>query len=288
MRRSLLVLLALCAASFPIPLHAAPLRVVCAEAVWCNIAQQLGGETVHTDSILTSRQIDPHDFQVSPETARRVAQADIVVENGAEYDSWVDSLLDGQENPSRDVINIGQTASWRPGDNPHLFDDVRAVRLYAERLTDILKQRLPDKKAELDTQAAAFAHDLDKLQARLSTLRFQFNGVDVAASEPIGGPLFKALGISVTDPDFALAIMNHNEPSPEAVANLEDTLRHHDVRALIINPVVSDPAVDRLIELAQHVGVPVLPLMEMLPADQNWQDWLNARIDAIAQALRPS
>lgn len=46
-------------------------------------------------SILGDAAQDPHGFEPSPSVARQVADAAIVVLNGADYDPWMQRLLGG-------------------------------------------------------------------------------------------------------------------------------------------------------------------------------------------------
>src|SRR6201989_1088281 len=67
--------------------------VVAAENAYGDIARQLGADRVDVTSILTNPSQDPHLFETAPGTVRKLAAAQIVVLNGADYDPWMDKLL---------------------------------------------------------------------------------------------------------------------------------------------------------------------------------------------------
>src|SRR5690348_18216436 len=91
--------LLLCGASLG---HAAqPIAIVAAENFYGDVAQQLAGDQVKVTSILSSPDGDPHTFEASPSTARAIADARIVVENGADYDPWVEKLLSASPSTAR-------------------------------------------------------------------------------------------------------------------------------------------------------------------------------------------
>ena len=69
------------------------IALVAAENFYGNVAQQIGGDRVSVTSILSNPDQDPHLFEVSPTIIRQVAAARIVVYNGADYDPWIEKLL---------------------------------------------------------------------------------------------------------------------------------------------------------------------------------------------------
>src|SRR5450755_1204920 len=74
-------------------LEGVPLHVVAAENFWGSIATQLGGTKVDVESVITNPDTDPHDYDPSAADARDIANANVVIENGIGYDSWVSKLI---------------------------------------------------------------------------------------------------------------------------------------------------------------------------------------------------
>src|ERR1700720_1245969 len=71
----------------------AVLQVVAAENFWGNITSQLGGSHVSVTSLITNPNADPHLFETNATDAATLARAQVVIENGAGYDTWMSSLL---------------------------------------------------------------------------------------------------------------------------------------------------------------------------------------------------
>src|SRR3569832_1949088 len=97
------------------------IKIVAAENFYGDLARQIGGPRVQVTSILANPDDDPHLFEASPSTARTVADADIVIYNGADYDPWMDRLLTSASVPSRTVIVAAQLTGHQSGANPHLW-----------------------------------------------------------------------------------------------------------------------------------------------------------------------
>src|SRR5450755_523461 len=80
------------------------INVVAAENFYGDIVKQLGGSHVNVTSILADPNVDPHEYESNVNNAKAVFKANLVVENGGGYDSWMDKLLAGSPNSNRVVI----------------------------------------------------------------------------------------------------------------------------------------------------------------------------------------
>src|SRR5271163_4412270 len=79
-------------------------HVVAAENFWGNITSQLGGHDVQVTSLITNPNADPHLFETDAADAATLAEAKVVIENGAGYDTWMGSLL-GADSGHPTVVN---------------------------------------------------------------------------------------------------------------------------------------------------------------------------------------
>ncbi|MBF0877060.1 zinc ABC transporter solute-binding protein [Gluconobacter cerevisiae] len=259
----------------------APVRVVCVEAAWCDVAAQIGGTDVQTQALLATPGIDPHDLTPSPSMARAMAGATIAVVNGATYDDW--ALPFTASVPER--IVVASLAGWRPGDNPHLFLDPAAVGKVAQVFADRLSHQPGISAPAVAERLAAFRKQLDGVTDRLAAMKARHEAVPVAAVEPVGETLLRDAGLAVLDENFALSIMNHAEPSPRDVAQVDMLIDGRKVRMLMTNPAIHSPQIDRLVDRAQAVGLPIVAIGETLPPGQSWQGWVHGILQTVEQAL---
>ncbi len=258
-----------------------PVRVVCAEAAWCNVAAQIGGADVQTQALLATPGIDPHDLTPSPSMARAMARATIAVVNGATYDDW--ALPFAASAPGK--IVVAGVAGWQPGDNPHLFLDPEAVGKVAHVFANMLSHQPGISASDVAGRLEAFLKELDGVKARLAAMKAQHEAVPVAAVEPVGETLLRDAGLDVVDENFALAIMNHAEPSPRDVAQVDTMIDGRKVRMLITNPAIHSPQIDRLVDRAHTAGLPIVAIGETLPPGQSWQGWVYGILQTVGQAL---
>ena len=116
------------------------LAVVAAENFYGDIARQIGGERVDVVSIMNNPDQDPHLFETTPGVVRQIADAQIVILNGANYDPWMEKLLAAAPRPGRTVISAGRTCARQAGDNPHLWYEPATMPAVAKAIADALSK----------------------------------------------------------------------------------------------------------------------------------------------------
>ena len=285
MTKSLLAGAALAAATLAQPASADPINVVAAENFYGDIAQQTGGDNVAVTSILSSPDQDPHLFEASPSTARALAGAKVVIVNGADYDPWMEKLLKANKTPGRKEILAAALAGKKAGDNPHLWYNPATVKAVAKKLSVELASIDPAHKADYEKGAAPFVDLLKPLDAKIAEMRKKYAGSPVTASEPVFGYMAELLGLKVHNEKFALAVMNNTEPSASDVAAFQNDLKGHKVKVMLYNAQASEPAVQRLVQMAKDEKIPVVGVSETEPPGVTYQQWMTSQLDALDKAL---
>ncbi len=283
---SFLATVAVCALSAPA--LADPVKVVAAENFYGDIARQVGGDNVAVTSILSNPDDDPHLFEASPETARALADAKVVIVNGVDYDPWMEKLLVAHPAPGRKEIVVGALTGHKPGDNPHLWYDPSYVKVAAKALTAALAAVDPAHKADYQEGLAKFDESLKPLDEKIDAMKKSLAGQPVTASEPVFGYQAGLIGLKVHNEKFALAVMNNGEPTPSEVAGFENDLKGHKVKAMLYNAQASEPAVQRLVQMARDNGIPVVGVSETEPPNATYQTWMVGQLEALDKALSPT
>jgi len=263
-----------------------PIRVLAAENFYGDVAQQVGGPRVTVSSVLQNPNQDPHLFQAGASTARAVANANIVILNGAGYDHWMDALLKGSRSDGRAVIRVDALVKFQAGDNPHLWYRLKAMRLLAGRLADVMGQMDPQHRRAYLDRGRAFVHSLRALMREVVLLKTQYGGLPVAATEPVFGYMAAAIGLAMKENGFQTAIMNDVEPSASQLIQFENDLRRHRVKVLIYNRQVTDRRTLRLRHAAQAAGIPSVGVTETMPPGRTYQSWMLEQLHALGEALQ--
>jgi len=262
-----------------------PLTIVAAENFYGDLAKQVAGSHATVTSILSNPDQDPHLFEADAATAKALTNARIVIANGADYDPWMEKLLNASKAENRAEIVVADLVGKKSGDNPHLWYDPANMKVTAEKLADALANADPAHKADYDRNAKAFVAGLKPLDAMMADMKARYTGQPVTASEPVFGYMAQALGLDMHNEKFQTAVMNSTEPSPADVAAFEDDLKGHKVKVMIYNSQADDAAVKRLVGIAKASHVPVVGVSETEPAGKTYEIWMLDQLTALNQAL---
>jgi zinc/manganese transport system substrate-binding protein len=265
--------------------EAAPLRIVAAENFYGDVATQLGGPEVTVVSILNDPEQDPHLFEVSASAARAVAEAAIVVVNGAGYDPWMEKLLAASPVAGRETIEVAQLLHKAPGENPHLSYDPRTMPVFADALVAALARHDPAHQPLYEARRARFEAALKPLDDKIASLKQRYAGTHVTATEPVFGYMAAAIGLAMRNEGFQRAVMNDTEPGAAEIAAFQTDLRGHAVKVLIYNRQTSEGLTREMQALAKQSGVPVVGVSETEPAGTTYQAWMLSELDQLDTAL---
>ena len=272
------------AAAVPAP-AADRVAVIAAENIYGDVAAQIGGGHVAVTSLISNPSQDPHLFEATPSAVRAIADARIVILNGADYDPWLEKLIKSAPNPQRAVVSAAAVMGRKPGDNPHLWYDPATLPRVAEAIAATLTAADPAHAADYAANLATLTASFKRIDARVAALGARYKGVPVTATEPVFGPMAQAIGLTMRNERFQLAMMNDTEPTAHDLAEIERDLKEKRVKLLIYNSQVSELMSTRLRALAAASKIPVVPVTETLPAGQHVQDWLMSELDALDKAL---
>jgi zinc/manganese transport system substrate-binding protein len=261
------------------------IAVVTAENFYGDIARQIGADRVEVVSIMNNPDQDPHLFETTPGIVRQIADARIVIFNGADYDPWMDKLLKAAPRPQRNVIVAAELVHRKAGDNPHLWYEPATMPAVAKAVAAALSAADPAGKDGYTTRLTTFLASLKPIDDKIATIRARYAGAPVTASEPVFGYMAGALKLTMRNERFQLAIMNDTEPSARDVAAFEQDLKARKVRAMFYNKQASNKIVLHLVELARAAKVPVVGVTETAPPGLSFQDWMLGQLNDTDKAL---
>jgi zinc/manganese transport system substrate-binding protein len=261
------------------------IAVVAAENFYGDIAAQIGGSQVAVISILNNPTQDPHLFETTPSVVRQIAGAQIVILNGANYDPWMEKLLAAAPRPGRSVITAAQLTAQKAGDNPHLWYDPATMPAVAKALAAAFVKADAPHAADYADRLTTTLASLERIGQRVAQIMAKHAGKPLTATEPVFGPMADALGLTMRNQRFQLAMMNDTEPSARDVASFENDLKQHKVKVLLYNSQVSEKLTLRLLDIAKLAKVPVVGVTETQPANMSFQDWILGQLDALDKAL---
>jgi len=261
-------------------------QVVAAENTYGDLFQQIGGVHVHVLSIISDPNVDPHEYESNVDSARQIADADIVIANGGGYDDWIDKLMATTQSRKRSVIHTFDLAPTHLKENEHVWYNPDNVIVFAQKILDTLKAKDPANSAEYESNFAALKADILKLDTRLADLKTKYDKTPILLTETIFLYQSELIGLNVLTPwTFDKAIAEGNDPSPSDAILAEQQLTGRQGRILVYNVQTVTPITTKLQDEAKVLNIPVVPVSETMPPGEHYQSWMAKQLDVLEKAL---
>jgi ABC-type Zn uptake system ZnuABC Zn-binding protein ZnuA len=217
-----------------------------------SFVQGVGGEYVSVKNIVPVG-ASPETFQPAPQDVAIVADANLLVENGAGLETWLDRLL---RNAGSRNLRVVAAADGLPvkNMNPHLWMDPVLAKEYVRKIRDALIEIDPAHGAEYRRNAVSYDARLDELIAQI---RRQIATVPPSHRYMI---VFHNAWQYYND-RFGIATLGFvernpgQEPNPQQIAQLIDLAKQHHVHGVFSEPEYSSKL---LYSIAQGAGIKVV------------------------------
>ena len=258
-----------------------------AENQYANVISQIGGKYVRVTAIESNPNTDPHSFEASARVSEAVGAAELVVQNGIGYDSYMNTIEKASPNSTRRVIDV-QHLLGRPDStpNPHLWYSPGTMPAVARAIAGDLSQLRPAHRAYFEARLQAFDASLEPWLSAIADFRKSYAGATVASTEPVGDYLLQALGMRNLTP-FGLQadIMNGVDLPPQYVTLQDKLLEQRKVKVFVYNQQVVDSVTEAFLAEAHRAGIPVVGVYETMPAGFSYQNWMLAQVRALRKAI---
>lgn len=258
---------------------------VAAENFYGDVIKQIAGPFLAVTTVLDQPNQDPHSFEANTATARKLAQARLVVYNAAAYDLWIEKLLSVTHAPKQTRIGVAELLGKKAGDNPHIWYLPSTMAALAKSVHGFLSEVDPAHRQNYDARLIRFLASLKPFNEKIAALRARYYGLPVAATEPIFNEVAQAIGLKILHMRFQYAIMNGTEPSAKDIAAFLDDLDKQHIKLLIDNAQTTHALTQRLRKGANQANIPIFRVTEMLPIGMTYQQWMHSLLDELSQAL---
>src|ERR1700730_11129114 len=259
-----------------------------AENEYASVLAQVGGKYVQVSAIMSNPATDPHTFEASASVARLVSEAQLVVQNGAGYDRFMNTIENAAPSSSRKVIVV-QDVLGLPAStpNPHLWYKPSTMPAVANAIAADLATLQPAHASYFKANAAAFIGSLAGWNNALAAFKAKYPNTPVATTEPVADYMLQAAGANNLTPfAFQADIMNGTDPSAQNVAVERSLFTQHKVKVFLYNQQVTSSLTQSFITLARANGIPVVGVYETMPVPGfNYQSWMLTEVQDLQKAV---
>ena len=259
-----------------------------AENEYANVISQIGGKYVEVSAIESNPNTDPHTFEASAAVAREVADAQLILQNGIGYDTYMNRIESSSPSSSRKVIDVQKLLGLPDSTpNPHLWYSPKTMPAVAKAVADDLSKLSPAHAAYFRANVTKFDKSLQPWLTAIAQFKAAYGGTPVAVTEPVGDYMLQAVGASIMTP-FGLQadIMNGVDLSPQYVSLQDSLFTQHKVKVFLYNQQVTDTTTESFLALAHREGIPVVGVYETMPTPgYSYQSWMLAEVNALRKAV---
>ncbi len=254
--RALLLLFAFC---LPLSLPAAEKpRVVTSFSILADMTRAVGGEHIQLNN-LVGPDSDAHTYETTPDDARAVRQAQLVVENGLGFEPWLDRLVKSTETraqviqASHGVIPRSLEEDGQTIPDPHAWNNLANADIYVDNIAKALEKLDPANAADYRRNAEAY---LKQAHALLAYAKDKLGNLPtdrrtLVTSHDAFGYLGQAYGLKLLAPQ---GLSTEREASATEVAELIRQIREQHIRAVFVENI-KDPRLMQ--QIAEESGAKI-------------------------------
>ncbi len=204
------------------------LNVLTTFAPISSMTKNVAGDAAVVEQLLPP-DAEPHHFALSPGDLKKIAKADVLVENGLGAEEWVDGAL-----KSSKATRIVSSKGIKPDDgNPHIWLDPVLAIVQVENIRKGLVERDPANAESYNRNAAAYTEKLKQLDRDIRATADQLADKRLMTSHGAFHYFAKRYQFEVVG---VFEEFPGREPSPRALKALRDTIAKKQVKVLFTEP----------------------------------------------------
>lgn len=246
--------------------------IVTSTSIYANIAKNVVGKHGEVQAIIKNGDTDPHDFEPTTNSAKEVANANIVISNGLGYDDWMTKLADSNDIH---MTKVGEELmGLKQGDNPHIWYNLDMPKKYVNYIVK--------RSSKIDPKHASYFRKngqtyLNKIQSikQLAAKIDAKHTKPVYVSEPVFDYALERCHFKIGNPAFEEAVENETDPSAQVVHNMQESIKHKKISFFVNNVQASSSTVNGMVKLANQNQIPVLKVRETMPNGTNYYHWMK-------------
>ncbi len=283
------------------------LPVVASFSILGDMVGRVGGDRVAVTT-LVGPDGDAHVYEPAPNDVKTVAAAKLLVVNGLGFEGWMDRLAEASgyggpvtvastgvapremaEDDDDHAETEGQADHDHHGVDPHAWQDVANAIVYVKNIAAGLDAADPQGKATYDANAAAYAAELEALDAaaRAAMAALPAERRKIITSHDAFGYFGAAYGLDLLAPE---GVSTESEASAADVARIIRQIREDAIPAIFVENIKDRRLIEQIAaETTAVVGGELYTdaLSEKDGPAPTYVDMIRHNIGTLTEALAP-
>ncbi len=253
------------------------LQVVTTFLPMTNFTQAVAGDRAQVTQLLPLN-VGPHDYQAKPQDAQRLAEADVLIQNGRSFESFLTDLVANAGNADLVVVDASEGiepmaaegehsekekaheseahaeaeehAHEHGPEDPHVWLDPKKAIQQVENIRDALIAADPEGQSVYTANAAAYIKDLQALDESISEALTPYAGKTFVTYHDFAAHFADSYGLEV---EYLVNVPEGNA-SPADVRRVIEAAKASSLKTLLSEPQQQGSPFDAV---AKDLGVAV-------------------------------
>ncbi len=252
-----------------------PLRVVASFSVLGDMVKEIGGEHVSLTTIVGPN-ADAHAFEPTPQDAKALAQAQVLVINGLDFEAWLPRLINAAGFEGVQVLasegievrqlddgdhahggaiphGVGKSHDGHPDVDPHAWQRLDNGMIYARNIAEGLARADPRRRSYYLGRAHAYIGKMKTLDTEIkqAIAAIPAERRKVITSHDAFGYFAQAYGIQFIP---VAGLSSQAEPSAKEVAAIIDRAKKEGVAGVFVENTTNSKLVT---QIAKESGIKI-------------------------------
>ncbi|MDJ0657949.1 MAG: zinc ABC transporter substrate-binding protein [Crocosphaera sp.] len=225
------------------------------------------GDTGQVD-ILISPGAEVHDYQATPDDAKLLAQADVLVENGLGMEAFLSGLVANAGNSELQQIDASEGIEvieeeheegkhghdehkheeekhghhHHGGKDPHVWLDPVLAQQQVANIRDKLIEKYPDNADSYRSNAEAYIQQLQQLNNEFKEKLASVQGCNFITFHDAFAYLAQRYGLQ----QEAIVHIPEDSITPQDIQRVQQLAQEHSVKALLTEPGIEDKRIEQI------------------------------------------
>lgn len=271
------------------------ITVVATTSILADVVSQVGGDLVAVTPLVPPG-ANEHEYQPSPQDVAAVTDADLVFEVGLGLEEFMETIIQNAGTKVEPVIvSEGiETMEFSGGEDehfsadPHVWMDPANVIIWTQNIAESLSAFDPDNREIYEANSQAYITQLESLDTWIASevAKISPENRQLVTDHMLFGYFAEKYGFTVAGaiiPSYSSIA----EPSARELAELEDAIRNHNVRVILVGNTVNPALASRI---ANDTGTQLVEfytgsLSEPGGPASTYIDYMRYNVNAIVSAL---
>jgi zinc/manganese transport system substrate-binding protein len=244
----------------------APKKVVASFSILGDLVKNIARDRVQL-TMLVGANGDAHVYSPTPNDAKTLSEADMVVINGLGFEGWINRLMSASKSKAVRIVASEGIKPLKAKDDdhghahghshgasdPHAWQNVMHVKTYVKNIRDALIKLDPEGRAVYESNAASYSAQLDQLDAEIKA---QVNALPayrrrILTSHDAFAYFGTAYGLEMMS---VQGVSTDAEASAKDVASMINQIKKNRIPAIFVENISDPRLMDRI---AKETGAKV-------------------------------